>query len=42
MSYSMMVLWMGLLLIFLNMYKNGGWSNLWSIITTPGTGAPQH
>lgn len=38
----MAVLWIGLLLIFLNMYKNGGWSNLWSIITTPGTTAPQH
>jgi hypothetical protein len=40
--YAAATLWMGLLLIFLNVYANGGWSNLWSIITTPATSAPQH
>jgi hypothetical protein len=40
--YPTAVLWMGLLLIGLNMYANGGWSYIWSIIATPGTTAAQH
>jgi steroid 5-alpha reductase family enzyme len=40
--YGKAVLWMGLILIALNMYANGGWSDLWSIITTKSSTSAPH
>lgn len=37
--YSKAVIWIGLILIALNMYANGGWSDLWSILTTKNSGS---
>lgn len=34
--YSKAILWMGIILIFLNLYANGGWSYIWSAMTTGG------
>lgn len=40
--YPRAVLWIGIILIFLNTYANGGWSYLWSAVTTSGTTAAKH
>lgn len=35
--YPKAILWMGIILIFLNLYANGGWSYIWSSMTTRAT-----
>jgi hypothetical protein len=39
-GYARATLWIGLILIVLNLLSTGGWSNFWGIITSKGTPAP--
>jgi hypothetical protein len=36
-GYARATLWIGLILIVLNLLSTGGWSNFWGIITSKGT-----